>query len=283
MHKDDEGPQYSLNPLPGDDWEVRFTKSVIQNIARYKDERGMTTAELADACNAIYGEPGRVKASTLSGLFAGKRRSIGVAELLIFAQALNVPPLVLLFASDNREVELSPTGPISTRSNRAYDWFRGFRPIPKASPNEFWDAGKPMVDLDAAGMKAGSVHRMNVELVSLRAAEEITGGRISRHTDDELIQAFSDLAKLRRRLADDGIHPPLVYSYMRFVDEQPLELPAVPISVGLPQSAYERIEARTAELVALAEAKNRGAPQSEEELFTMRDDEDEHGAPQNSD
>lgn len=86
----------SAYPLPGDDWEVRFTKTIVRSIAHYKTAAGLTTRDLAAACGVAAGDPDYLKPTTLNNLLAGKRRSIGVAELLVFAQALEVPPLALL-------------------------------------------------------------------------------------------------------------------------------------------------------------------------------------------
>lgn len=106
MNTDDTAktPNLSIQDLPGDDWETRFSKQVARNIAAYKSERKMTTKELAEACNEIYGEPGRVKIATLNGLFVGKRKSIGIGEILVFARALKVTPIMLMVPVINGEV-----------------------------------------------------------------------------------------------------------------------------------------------------------------------------------
>jgi hypothetical protein len=102
-------PRLSIQDLPGDDWETRFSKQVARNIAAYKDERKMTTKGLADACNEIYRDPDHVKVATLNGLFAGKRKSIGLAEIMVFARALKVAPILLMVPLTlEKHVELVP-------------------------------------------------------------------------------------------------------------------------------------------------------------------------------
>ncbi|WP_181422561.1 hypothetical protein [Curtobacterium sp. MCLR17_043] len=105
----------SAEPLPGDSWEVRYTKTVVRAIAHYKAAAGMTTGELAAAVSLRAGDPGYLKPTTLNNLLAGKRRSIGVAELLLFAFALEVPPLALLVPVGIEDsVEMGPDWRIAT-------------------------------------------------------------------------------------------------------------------------------------------------------------------------
>lgn len=101
-------PKYSMQALPGDDWEVRLTKTVIRNIAMLKDEQGITTEQLARRCNEFLGESDAIKTSTLNGLFAGKRKAISVPEMVMFATALGVPVISLLASPWVQELEVRP-------------------------------------------------------------------------------------------------------------------------------------------------------------------------------
>lgn len=106
--------KYSINPLPSDGWEARFTKQVARSVAFHKDSLGITTEELAARCGEFLNEPGAVKASTLNGLFAGKRKSIGIAEVFMFATALEVPVMSLLVPLGIvDDVEVRPGMPLS--------------------------------------------------------------------------------------------------------------------------------------------------------------------------
>lgn len=109
-----QAPKYSLHPLPGDSWEVRFTKQVARNILRAKDDAGLTTGQLATRCNEFLGSEDQVKLSTLNGLFAGKRRSIGVSEIFMFAAALDKPAFELLLSPDTEQSEVRPGQMMST-------------------------------------------------------------------------------------------------------------------------------------------------------------------------
>jgi len=241
--------KYSLSPLPGDDWEVRFTKGVVQNIARYRDLRGFTTADLAAACNAIYGEADHIKASTLNGLFAGKRKSIGIAEILVFALALNVPPIALLFASDNRQIEVSPGQTGETHAIEGLTWFTG-KTIPNSSPNpkDYWDAMTPYDWTQSAVKRANDFQTMNADAIAMDLAERATGLSMGRPTPSDLEDEIRVVAMLRQNLQDRGIHRPRIPAFLSFVDIDPLEIPPLPISAGIPPKTQEYI-ARKAEVL----------------------------------
>ena len=101
-------PKFSLLPLSGDDWETRYTKSIIRNMVKIKDLQGFTTQDLVDRCNQFLGEENKIKLATLNGLFAGKRKSITAAELQMFASALDVPLLTLLYLPQEDTLEIRP-------------------------------------------------------------------------------------------------------------------------------------------------------------------------------
>lgn len=101
-------PKYSVQALPGDDWEVRYTKTIVRTIVSLKEQLGITTEELAARCNLFLHEPDKIKTSTLNGLFAGKRKSISVPEVIMFAAALNTPVMSLISPPWVQGIEVRP-------------------------------------------------------------------------------------------------------------------------------------------------------------------------------
>lgn len=98
-------PKYSIEELPGDSWEKRRTKQTVRAIIRAKNEMNVTTEALASACNKYLGEPDSVKPATLNGLFAGKRESISLVEVQMFAAVLYMSVVDLLYpAGENIEI-----------------------------------------------------------------------------------------------------------------------------------------------------------------------------------
>jgi hypothetical protein len=136
----------SIDELPDDDWEARFTKAIVRNLARLRAYAGMTIDEFATACDEVAGEPGRFKANTLQGLFAGKRKTIALSELVIFAEALRVPLIALLVPVVEPEaIEWTPrrrTVPIGI-----WDLVTGFIGAGSEEPNEMSEVVQHFFDL----------------------------------------------------------------------------------------------------------------------------------------
>lgn len=86
----------------------------------------MSAQQLADA-TARLGHP--IPRSVLANLENGRRDSIGVDEVLVLAQALDVPPLLLIFPIGKKpQVEVSPGQEVGTWD--AARWFSGEAPPP---------------------------------------------------------------------------------------------------------------------------------------------------------
>ncbi|WP_144797730.1 hypothetical protein [Microbacterium paludicola] len=76
--------------MPSDAWEIAFTQVIVRNIAAAREDAGLTIEQFARRCDEVVGEPGRFKSNTMQGLFAGKRKNVTYAELIVFATALDL-------------------------------------------------------------------------------------------------------------------------------------------------------------------------------------------------
>ena len=74
-------------------WPDRLTRVVAGEVRRWRETRGLSAQRLADKCE-VLGLP--VRRSTISNLESGRRDSVTLAELLIFARALDVAPAALI-------------------------------------------------------------------------------------------------------------------------------------------------------------------------------------------
>lgn len=89
-----------------DEWPKRLTKVIADQVQRLRGERKMSAQQLADATAAL-GLP--IARSVIANLESGRRDTVSVAELLVLARALRVPPLLLIFPVGQLEtVELLP-------------------------------------------------------------------------------------------------------------------------------------------------------------------------------
>lgn len=85
----------------------------------------MSAQQLADACSRL-GLP--IARSVLANFESGRRPTLSVAELLVLAKALGVPPIALLFApAQAEELEVLPGRTVPTWN--AMKWFNGEEPL----------------------------------------------------------------------------------------------------------------------------------------------------------
>lgn len=76
-----------------EDWQQRLTKSVAAQVRRYRQQRKLSVQKLSDRCEELgMGIPRPV----LTNLETGRRESVTLAELLVLAAALDVPPVLLV-------------------------------------------------------------------------------------------------------------------------------------------------------------------------------------------
>lgn len=104
------------------DWAVGIAHAVADEIRRLRKDKGLSVAKLAERTGEL-GYP--IGASVLTNFEAKRRGSrLDVAELLVLAAALDVPPALLLFPQ-------YPDGParplpgLHTRAFKAVEWISG--------------------------------------------------------------------------------------------------------------------------------------------------------------
>lgn len=112
-----------------EDWSSRLTRGVAAQIQRIRTDRRMSAQQLADA-TAELGHP--VARSVIANLESGRRDTVTIAELLVFAKALRVPPLLLVCPLGREpSVEVLPGAVLDTWA--AATWFTGENPFPAAA------------------------------------------------------------------------------------------------------------------------------------------------------
>ncbi|MFC7326281.1 helix-turn-helix domain-containing protein [Marinactinospora rubrisoli] len=135
------------------DWSERLAGAVAKEVRRHRKRQGMSAQELADRC-ANLGMP--LKRSVLANLESGRRTTVTLAELIVLARALGVPPLLLAFpVAQEEHTEVLPGQTVGTWA--AAKWFTGDDPFPtrdKDSGNWFvtsddfdeWQSGAEAID-----------------------------------------------------------------------------------------------------------------------------------------
>jgi transcriptional regulator with XRE-family HTH domain len=104
-----------------DDWQIRLTGVVADEIRRLRAERRMSAQQLADRCEQLGLT---IPRPVLSNLENGRRESVSIAELLILARALEVSPILLVAPVGRQErIEISPGRSAATWD--VFQWFVG--------------------------------------------------------------------------------------------------------------------------------------------------------------
>ncbi|MCY0961537.1 helix-turn-helix domain-containing protein [Streptomyces sp. H27-H5] len=81
-------------------WSELVAQHVAKQLRRHRELRGLSAQELADRC-ASLGMP--IQRSVIANFENGRRSSIGVAEVLVFAAALKMPPMWLITGAGYEE------------------------------------------------------------------------------------------------------------------------------------------------------------------------------------
>jgi transcriptional regulator with XRE-family HTH domain len=169
------------------EWGTQVTARIAEQIRHYRGER--SGQWLADRTKAL-GHP--ISKTMLWDIEQGKRKSIGVPDLLVLARALEVPPTLLLFPSPpDTEVEFLPGEALPAAL--AEQWFTGEIQVASPEPEE---QGEPSHGV----FGATSLPRYSHALVNARYkwAQEERGAQLAaeRGATQEEMQARLNLAEL---------------------------------------------------------------------------------------
>lgn len=113
-------------------WSARYTKVVAAEVRRYREECGLSAQQFADACTEA-GLP--MKRSIIANFENGRRATVSIDELLVFAKVLKVPPIYLMLPVGRAdETEVLPGAKMDTY--RAALWLSGSLPFDKSDGYE---------------------------------------------------------------------------------------------------------------------------------------------------
>lgn len=205
-------------------WPDRLTRTIAGEIRRYRTERGLSGQDLADKC-ALLGMP--IHRSVLANLENGRRPSVSVAELLVLAAALEVPPLLLVLPVGRQQsIEILPGLTIDTWEAARWWEARGvLRYIP-----DLGAALGPELDEDVALIHGHAhqevLYRLRLMHASLEhatiAVSELLGEDGAASMLDQMNKGVRGLVlalrDVRISMRDAGLIPPPLPESLTFVD-----------------------------------------------------------------
>ncbi|WP_406457048.1 helix-turn-helix transcriptional regulator [Streptomyces sp. NBC_01622] len=201
------------------DWMTHVGTTIAREVRRYRLARGMSAQQLSDACEKL-GAP--IPRTVISNIENGRRTNISVAETIVLARALRVPPIALIYpAGYEEELEYVPGKRVDPM--RAVKWFSGEMRIDERS------GLNTLPDPDWA-LTISRQHRNVESRISdyYRSANE---ERINGSRDTDYIEQLLNLARnqeyrlkaMREEMVRRGLTPPK--TYLKVDDLPPSDAP----------------------------------------------------------
>lgn len=204
------------------DWAEQFTRSVVQEIRRRRDAKGWTVARLAERCSEL-GYP--IKRTTFSNLEGGLRKSIGLAELVVIAAALELPPALLAVPLGQTEtVEVLPGQEVGQWT--AFKWFCGQSGAGRGHLAPFVEHAEWATEVLAATANVARCKSWVGEAESDAERQRLTE---QMELSEKLVHsAERALLESRARIAGAGRVPPRLPAELAYLtDTTPDDLPTV--------------------------------------------------------
>ena len=160
-------------------WQRALTDQVVGNVLHYRDDRGLSNDQLRARLATLGWELTKDSlASVLSG--SSKRKIMPLGDVFLFALALNVPPIALVFPiHTNTPVAIGPVPPdpdlAQTVAFKAAQWFSGRDGdvVLPAHPgghddtvDEYYSVGDLLGRIDDFQMTQLSFDRVNASLIA---------------------------------------------------------------------------------------------------------------------
>ncbi|SHL18867.1 helix-turn-helix domain-containing protein [Actinacidiphila paucisporea] len=203
-------------------WPAVFTARVVQAMREARQAAGLTMGDLAQGC-ADRGYPD-IKEQTIKNLEAGRRASISIADLVVLADVLGIPPVALLFPlGTDATVEVLPGREVSTWDSLA--WFTGetptTQPAPQGTARDLLDLFRSHGDLVAAATASNALARERRREASTTLDRNRRAVLLDRAAgyEEHAFEDSADLRAFRTRMRERDLVPPALPTDLAFVDQ----------------------------------------------------------------
>ncbi|MFB7776228.1 helix-turn-helix domain-containing protein [Streptomyces bauhiniae] len=205
-----------------DAWATAFTGRIAQRLRDSRKAAGLTMAEVAQACAARG--LSELTEHSIKNLESRRKTSISVADVVVLADVLGVPPVTLLFPlGSSAKVEVLPGRELSTWD--AVAWFTGETHLEEAasegSPRDVIDNFRHHGDLVTAAMSSYALAQERRRVASTTLDRDRRAMLLQRAEGYEA-HSFEDAQELRayrERMRQRGLTPPSLPDGLAFVDQ----------------------------------------------------------------
>lgn len=204
-------------------WPTDLTRTIGWQVRRYRELRGMSAERLAEAVQSAGLTYTR---SQVTNLESGRRTTITIGEVLVLAQVLELPPLLLIFpVGDVDSVEVVPGKELDSWA--AAKWFAGEAALSDSSQDEkAWRVNGRPLDLYRQHDEAVSMGTLAAELIAQQAAAGEPGNeqaaaeraRWAEVNRERLKLAEATLTNLRDMMRRVEMKLPRLPEQLRYID-----------------------------------------------------------------
>lgn len=217
-----------------EEWQKSLSDQSVAEILRYRDLRKLTNDQLRSRLSLLGWDLTR---DSLASILASKRKSMPVTDLLLFAQAMNVPPIALVFPLwSNEPTRLWPADEPGGFAYEDARWFAGRAPerggayiaAPEtAVVDEYYDVGDIVARFEEIDEELNAIAGRHYFL-----AHDVDDEARAKEVADELRASLEDIADLRGyiRSAYRGVRLPELRPALRFLDDRGYKIPDLPIA-----------------------------------------------------
>lgn len=114
------------------DWSRRMTSLVGQRLRERRSRLGLSAQEVSTRTADLGHE---VKRALIADMENGRRPVLPVADLLVLAEALAMPPMMLLFPPVLGD-DVEPLPGVASSSSSVLDWMEGLAPLPSMESDD---------------------------------------------------------------------------------------------------------------------------------------------------
>ncbi|MFJ9104306.1 helix-turn-helix domain-containing protein [Streptomyces sp. NPDC102405] len=205
-----------------DRWPTAFTARIAQEMREARKAAGLTMSEVAQGC----GDRGltEITEQSVKNLESGRKASMTIADFVVLADVLGVPPVSLLFPlGTSATVEVLPGREVSTWD--ALAWFTGETPIdqpaPEGTTRDVLDVFRNHGDLVSAATASTALakERRRAASTTLDRARRATLLERAEGYEEHAFEDCQELRAFRGRMRERGLVPPALPDELAFVDQ----------------------------------------------------------------
>ncbi|MEU3255574.1 helix-turn-helix transcriptional regulator [Streptomyces sp. NPDC006997] len=205
-----------------DHWPAAFTARIAQEMREARKAAGLTMGEVAQGC-ADRGLT-EITEQSVKNLESGRKASMTIADFVVLADVLGVPPVTLLFPlGTSATVEVLPGREVSTWD--ALAWFTGETPMdqpaPEGTARDVLDVFRNHGDLVSAARASTALakERRRAASTTLDRARRATLLERAEGYEEHAFEDCQELRAFRGRMRERGLVPPALPDELAFVDQ----------------------------------------------------------------